>query len=269
MNNKFFEKENNLFYIFNNENDEYHSYVIIKTDFVFLSKIIVHSEELFFSVNLFSLLVKFDLNNKLSNLSIALIRDFILENESEIIQWIKDIYKYRKEFFYNALLENNIIKALSLHDKSDLFEQYLLMVNNFLEDSSKSFTNYSLYKCGMYVYSQIEDSSCYVKLIDLIEKVLLSIKDNIMNRLNNQLINKLNNKNELLVYRGSGPENLNGFSYTLSYKTALKFANRFDREQAIISEYKVNIKDVLMYITDRKEEEIVTRHATLLDSKLI
>ncbi|HBE9444542.1 hypothetical protein [Clostridioides difficile] len=262
MNDKFFKKENYLFYIFDDKNNEYSSYVAIRTDFIFISKVIIHDTELFFSIDLFSILFKFDLNN---NLSITLIKKLILENEDKIAELIKDIYIYRKKYFNDALLEGNAVKAVNLHDKSDLFEQYSLMVNNFLENESKSFTTESLYQCGMYVYSQIEDGSCYIKLIDLIEKLLLNIKGNVMNNLNNQLINKLNKNNELLVYRGSGNKNLNGFSYTLSYETAFKFARPFDREKAIISKYKVNIKDVLMYITDRKEDEIVTKHAILLD----
>ncbi|HBG5344197.1 TPA: hypothetical protein KQG29_001561 [Clostridioides difficile] len=266
MNDKFLKKENYLFYIFNDKNNEYSSYVSIRTDFIFISKVIVQDTELFFSIDLFSLLFKFDLN---SNLSITLIKKLILENENEITKLIKDIYTYRKKCFHDALLEDNAIKAVGLHDNSDLFEQYSLMVNNFLEDETKSFTNKSLYKCGMYVYSQIEDGSCYVNLVTLIEKISLSIKDNVMSNLNNQLINKLNKNQELLVYRGSSNKNLNGFSYTLSYETAIRFAKRFYREKAFISKYKVNIKDVLMYITDRNEEEIVTKRAILLDRILL
>ena len=48
-----------------------------------------------------------------------------------------------------------------------------------------------------------------------------------------------------------------GNSYTLSKEKAIWFANRFGKGKGYVNKYKIHIKHILAFITDRNEAEIV------------
>jgi hypothetical protein len=60
------------------------------------------------------------------------------------------------------------------------------------------------------------------------------------------------------IYRGYGDEqHKDGISWTLSYEKASWFATRFYKEAPIVAEGICDKKDIIAYLNDREEEEIV------------
>lgn len=71
------------------------------------------------------------------------------------------------------------------------------------------------------------------------------------------------------IYRGQTPESQNydvAYSWTLSKKTAKYFANRFNSKGKIFKG-KANKKDIIAYIKDRDEEELLIMPGKVYDIK--
>lgn len=72
---------------------------------------------------------------------------------------------------------------------------------------------------------------------------------------------------ELIIYRGMGEKSTSpekAYSWTLSFKVALFFANRFNDNGEIVAA-KIKKTDVIDYITGRNEEEIICRYENLYE----
>ncbi|HFL3696592.1 TPA: hypothetical protein ACG3QY_001702 [Clostridioides difficile] len=264
MNEFFLEKENHIIYKFNIKEDFSMDAFINKT-FLFLSYISVYDEQIYFSVD-FSHIV-FNLKYE-EIISIDSIINLINTEEYKIYNLIKKIYLSRKEFFESYLLEDDAKHALFLNNKRDLFQQYKLMIDNFLKGKN-SFSIKSLFECGLYVYCNIEDSSCYCQLVNILECLHNKIKNELFKDIYDKLQNEIDENHEIIAYRGSKIENINGFSYTLSYDKAKFFANRWNKRGGIITKYKIKIKDIIAYTNMRKEKEIITKNARLIDKILL
>lgn len=81
--------------------------------------------------------------------------------------------------------------------------------------------------------------------------------DKIQKQLKKRLKKQTDKDGYITIYRGfNGRNREDGNSYTLSKEKAIWFANRF-RKESYVNKYKIHIRDVLAFITDRNEAEIV------------
>lgn len=74
------------------------------------------------------------------------------------------------------------------------------------------------------------------------------------------------------IYRGIGNKSTNidkAYSWTLNLSTAIFFASRFDITSPIIYEAKIHIDDIVDYIKDRGEAEILLLPESLLEPKVL
>jgi hypothetical protein len=72
-----------------------------------------------------------------------------------------------------------------------------------------------------------------------------------------RLMNQLDNEGYMTIYRGYNEYSReDGNSYTLSKDKAIWFANRFS-DNGYVNKYKIHIYDVLAFITNRGEAEII------------
>lgn len=71
---------------------------------------------------------------------------------------------------------------------------------------------------------------------------------------------KFKGETEITVYRGQGSKSTkDGMSWTLDKKTAQFFANRFGQKGKIL-EKKVKVAEILDYLTDRSEAEVLLKN---------
>ncbi|MNW36760.1 hypothetical protein D3C74_137790 [compost metagenome] len=74
----------------------------------------------------------------------------------------------------------------------------------------------------------------------------------------NKLKKYMDKDNNIIIYRGINEHtNPHGYSWTLDIKKAEWFARRFFSDAPSVISAKCYIGDVIAYITDRDEEEIV------------
>lgn len=80
-------------------------------------------------------------------------------------------------------------------------------------------------------------------------------------QLKKQLKKQMDTDGYLTIFRGfNHMSREDGNSFTLSKAKAIWFANRYasmGKEKGYVNKYKIHISDVLAFITDRKEAEIV------------
>lgn len=104
----------------------------------------------------------------------------------------------------------------------------------------------------------------------ILEWMSAADKDKLMNNDDLKVYNSL--PEVLTVYRGcENIDGLNGMSWTLSEDIAQFFANRyFKRSQnGTIYQAKINKTDVICYINDREEQEIIVDYRKLYDIEQI
>ena len=76
--------------------------------------------------------------------------------------------------------------------------------------------------------------------------------------LKKRLKKQIDDKGYITIYRGFNDYSReDGNSYTLSLDKAIWFSRRFAEEVSYVNTYKIHIYDVLAFITDRNEAEIV------------
>ena len=76
--------------------------------------------------------------------------------------------------------------------------------------------------------------------------------------------------NEITIYRGLMPKaRKEGLSWTLSYDKAKWFANRFQDKQGIIYQATVKKSDIIAYLSDRNEDEVIVDFKKLYNVKKI
>ncbi|HFL3653858.1 TPA: hypothetical protein ACG3P3_001582 [Clostridioides difficile] len=262
--NEFLEEEDYLIYKFNTEED-FSMDVFINKTFLFLSYISVYDEQIYFSIDFSSIMFKLEYKE---NISIDSIINLINTEKNKMYDLIKELYLLKKESFKRYLLEDDAIHTLFLNNNRDLFQQYRLMIDNFLKGEN-SFSIESLFECGLYVYCSIEDSNCYYPLVNILEDLHHKAKNKLSKEIYDKLQNEIDENHEITAYRGSKVENINGFSYTLSYDQAKFFANRWHKKGGIITKYKIKVKDIIAYTNRRKEKEIITKNARFIDKILL
>lgn len=158
-------------------------------------------------------------------------------------------------------------KMLSEHDFDGMYfaipEEYRVeytvrSINTFPEEYRYSFF-IDMYSGADYGFGILDESFLqYIKDSKTQEQI-----DSTMEELDNAVGGDI-----LHVYRGIGEMSTeNGFSFTLDEDTAYFFAERFsgNGDTAYIIEADVYKKDVIEYITDRDEEEILVLPSTLMN----
>ena len=76
----------------------------------------------------------------------------------------------------------------------------------------------------------------------------------------------------LTIYRGQASKSTSyeeALSWTLDKNVALFFANRFDSDDSKILKSRVHINDVIAYISDREEFEVLVPCENLLDTPIV
>lgn len=91
-------------------------------------------------------------------------------------------------------------------------------------------------------------------------------KECMMNKAEQQVYSQF--KDVVEVYRGSSPENLEGYSWTLSKQVAEQFAARSYAGNPLISYSAVDPEDIHAYFNGRDEQEIIINPAAM-DSRVI
>ena len=82
--------------------------------------------------------------------------------------------------------------------------------------------------------------------------------DNITAQLKRQLKKQMDKDGYIIVYRGFNDyTNEEGHSYTLSRNVAIWFSRRFSEEISYVNTYKIHVEDVMAFITNRGEAEII------------
>ena len=85
-----------------------------------------------------------------------------------------------------------------------------------------------------------------------------SIRMKITKQLKKQLKKQIDLNGYITIYRGFNKNSReNGNSFTLSKKVAIKFSNRWGKDEGYVNKYQIHIDDVIAFITDRNEAEII------------
>ena len=76
--------------------------------------------------------------------------------------------------------------------------------------------------------------------------------------LKKRLKKQIDNKGYITIYRGYNDYSRDkGNSYTLSKEKAIWFSRRFSKDVCYVNKYKIHIRHILAFITNRNEAEIV------------
>ena len=138
------------------------------------------------------------------------------------------------------------------------------VVIELIEDGS--FTVDYIYDFICKKWSRIENGRDLGILADYLEQCHWYEKD-ITNTLIRRLKKQTDNKGYITIYRGYNDYSReNGNSYTLSLDKAIWFSRRFAKESEVcyVKKYKIHITDVLAFITNRNEAEIVANHNNVI-----
>ena len=95
-----------------------------------------------------------------------------------------------------------------------------------------------------------------VKITEFISWFKESDKNFLMNKKELQIYNNL--PETITIYRGVGDSNFkNGISWTLDKDKAIWFSNRFNYEDRHVYKATIHKEDILAYIDERNEKEII------------
>lgn len=189
-------------------------------------------------------------------------------NSCEIIDSLEDVYcNYDEEFpLYEYYSYEQIIEIID-NGKIDLIfmildKKYRLdcftMIFNYIEDEYK-------YKFFQDIYSAIENGFSEIpgEIFDEIKRL--------KPRKTNELLNEFAEDGYLTIYRGEGSKSSHiesSLSWSLNNKVAKFFATRFDNEGKLYSG-KVHVNDVICFLTDRNEEEVLVKFNDIQINKVI
>ena len=121
------------------------------------------------------------------------------------------------------------------------------------------FSNKYLYDFICEYWSSIEDGNDLETLFDNLDFFRFNYKcrKEITKQLKKQLKKQMDADGYITVYRGFNEKSReDGNSFTLSKDVAIYFSNRFG-DEGYVNKYKVHIKRVVAFITDRNEAEII------------
>lgn len=174
---------------------------------------------------------------------------------------IPNLIKHRRKCIENLLEKKNFNAIFTMVEKPFRIS-YFLDLYDYLTD--EEFIN-----VFSFVYS-----TCEYGFIDL-------LNDDVIERLKEckdteNLINNIKDKYEIkddmvVIYRGeadkSTPFNDGAMSWTLDYKVAKFFANRFNAEELKIYKAKANVNDILIFLD--REDEVLIEYENLVDVELL
>ena len=161
---------------------------------------------------------------------------------------IVEIIKQRNELMNKFLLNKQYEKIFTFIDKPLRFMFYKSLFDEIPDDQKYSIFK-SVYTSSEYGFNQLSR--------DLLNKIF---KYNIVSK-------EWFKKNIIIIYRGEGERSTDYtkvYSWTTSKKIADFFAHRFDSE-GIIYKAKVKQQDILDYINDRDEQEILVSPENVYD----
>lgn len=177
----------------------------------------------------------------------------------EVYEKILDIYdtdrKYNPEYIASKMKEKLQGKDVNI---PYIEKQMVLPV---LEELF-----YDDYFSDEYVYNYIYENWSSVESgydLEQIAEFLIKYRygdcsDKIQKQLKKQLKKQIDKDGYITIYRGFNDYSReDGNSYTLSKEKAIWFSKRFSKDVCYVNKYKININNVLAFITDRNEAEIV------------
>lgn len=204
-------------------------------EYSFMDYISYEDEQICFSKDKMSIMFNFNIKE---------------DDVDDIIQSVLKLSKMFKEIYSKSVKEKNIFSATSFCEKRDLTSFFYKMLSNM------DFDYKALYEFAATSYSRIECDYGYDNLIYGME-ICISKDESIIKDLKKAL-KKYTKDGTLKVYRGTNEKNRdNGYSYTLDYKVAKFFANRWGKKGKV-NEYEININDVIAFI-DSGESEIIAK----------
>lgn len=183
---------------------------------------------------------------------IELFNEDFIEN-FYIAKRIEEQTKKHKEWIENK----NFNMLFSLIDRQISFIAYKKLFDK-IPDNDKFDIFIDIYIDSEYGFGDFLE-------LDFVKEVIKYKKDN-----NEELIDKLNPVNGYVtIYRGEGTKSTpidRAYSWTTNLNTALFFANRFYQSKGSkIFKAKVHIDDIIAYIEDRDEDEVLVLYEDLKD----
>lgn len=160
---------------------------------------------------------------------------------------IKSKIEVQKRYLERALDEGDYYSYFSMVD----YKLRIFMLNKKFELVPEEI-KYDLFKT---VYSSLDYGFEYIKKSVYEEVKALKPKD-----VEKKLEEKLDKNGMLIIYRGATDNSVSindSNSWTTSLSVAAKFATRFNCPTPVVYRAKVKREDIIAYIKDRKEEEIV------------
>ncbi|MBQ8234863.1 MAG: hypothetical protein IJZ36_04720 [Bacilli bacterium] len=160
-------------------------------------------------------------------------------------------YTEYKKLFEQELRKENKVSSILLHINTPYKLTFFKYINQYL--SSQYFSK-TLVAC--YTQMEVIADETNVKNTDIIKWFAKADKNYMMNE---EEIEKFNNlPTNVTIYRGIRDEAYKyEMSWTLSKSKAEWFATRFDSETPILLKTVVNKNDILCYLNDRDEAEVV------------
>lgn len=123
-----------------------------------------------------------------------------------------------------------------------------------------TYSNKYLYDFICEHWSSIEDGYDLETLFEHLDFFRFNYKcrKEITKQLKKQLKKQIDTDGYVTVYRGFNKYSReDGNSFTLSKDVAIYFSNRWGKNEGYVNKYKVHIKNVVAFITDRNEAEII------------
>ena len=165
------------------------------------------------------------------------------------------------EEYHRAMLQK-MIEEVDLDDL-DNTHIYKEIVVHVLERmiTERDFSDKYLYDFICEYWSSIENGEHLEYLAYYLEQLRYgSCSYSIEEQLKKRLAKQMDSEGYITIYRGFSDKTRNeGNSYTLSKNIAIWFSKRFSKESeaSYVNKYKIHIYDVLAFITNRNEAEIV------------
>ena len=139
--------------------------------------------------------------------------------------------------------------------------------------TERNFSNKYLYDFICKYWSDIENGDHLDYLAYYLEQLRYGFCNyDIENQLRKQLNKQIDDEGYITIYRGFNKYSREeGNSYTLSKDKAIWFSRRFSKENEAghVNKYKIHIDNVLAFITDRGEAEIVAMPYDVISIELI
>lgn len=161
---------------------------------------------------------------------------------------VNNIYLAKKEAVAVAMQKGDFQQYVALHERP--YRLRALMAIKFI-----IMTNPAFWRMVAFVW--VDSENIYQNLdnwVDLFESDRPS-KDSLMDDDELRVLRQL--PDEVLVYRGHSPENLEGLSWSLSKHVAEQFADRSMKGNPLVSQSAVSRDDIHAYFNVRGEQEVV------------